>query len=392
MKNPDIDSKQRDLLNRAIEALNDCAYEDFSNLILELYSQHVTCNCFLNFVAKETWKNGYESVVQIEAEESDFCLWFSKAFLANRIEDYENAYTWYSKTISLQPENAVLYSLRSGVDLKPNPTEIDDAKEAALLDPSARNYFVLAGSYEDSEISSAIIFYKKTLSLDPTFTCAYNNIGLRYKKLGQYDDAAKYFRKCIECDPEHWCYYNLWSCLDILDEHEDAIAIASKGLELFPTDSDYIFALGVSNFNFKRYRESIRYFSKYLNEFPDDDNAKNNLHHAQSKFESHLIEVARSHVKSDEFKSKPFNVRFNELKGHTIQIQFEERRLLILDSKAVVLHIVKFSKSIKDPFTIEDLLNPNTKTSKKAYFVYPDLLLRYSWLWSCDVIRLEELL
>jgi len=43
--------------------------------------------------------------------------------------------------------------------------------------------------------------WEKAVELDPTYSAAWNNLGIGYEQLGRFDDARKAYEKAIELDP-----------------------------------------------------------------------------------------------------------------------------------------------------------------------------------------------
>src|SRR6185312_6391033 len=112
---------------------------------------------------------------------------------------------------------------------------------------SARNYFILANVLNEDRLNDAIIYFGKATSLNNDFACAYNNKALRHLSLNDYENAADSFIRCIKINPNHWCFYQLWFCLDELGEYEKAKYYAELGNKNNPNDIDLLFALGLAN-------------------------------------------------------------------------------------------------------------------------------------------------
>jgi len=117
---------------------------------------------------------------------ADFDLNFAKGFIFLNNKNEQEAFKYLTIAIELNPLSDICYSLRATLEDSINPSKLDDAKEAVLLNPNARNYFRLANSYDDKELKNAITYFEKATSLNDKFACAYNNMALRYKSLKDY--------------------------------------------------------------------------------------------------------------------------------------------------------------------------------------------------------------
>lgn len=71
------------------------------------------------------------------------------------------------------------------------------------------NYSGLA-YHKVGDMDNAILQYKKSLSLNPFYADAHNNIGISYFNKGLLDKAITHFKHAIEVDPSHGdAHYNL---------------------------------------------------------------------------------------------------------------------------------------------------------------------------------------
>lgn len=120
-----------------------------------------------------------------------------KAINAYRDKDFENAVYWYSRAISVSPEEAELYSER-GVSyfhrkmLKESLTDMNRAQE---LEPKKPYRYSSRAYIKDSmgDTAGAIEDYKIAIELDPEDAVAHNNLGLLEEKLGHMAQAKAMF-------------------------------------------------------------------------------------------------------------------------------------------------------------------------------------------------------
>ncbi len=96
-------------------------------------------------------------------------------------------------------------------------------------------------------------------------------------------------------------------------------------------------------------------------------------HFKRKDFDINKINIATS-------TSKPFNRYYNEINGVNIEIDFKNRKLVILNYKKEVASTIYFSKKVKHNFTFNELINKNQK-EEKLYYVFENADRNLNWLW-----------
>ncbi len=91
------------------------------------------------------------------------------------------------------------------------------------------------------------------------------------------------------------------------------------------------------------------------------------------------------------FQSIPFMKYFEEKKGQKVTIDNFLQSVQILDESGQLVAKLRFAKSLKHAVREEELLQRDGKITN-AYFVYGGFMLDHDWLWSHDVIDIQELL
>ncbi len=86
---------------------------------------------------------------------------------------------------------------------------------------------------------TAATLYKKAVDLDPTYSIAYNDLGIVYEKLNLSFDAEEMYLKAIELDPHYLgAYTNLALLYEKKKDYEAAARLWSRRIELGePTDA-----------------------------------------------------------------------------------------------------------------------------------------------------------
>lgn len=137
----------------------------FTKTIIELYNNHFTCNFFLREQKDEYWQTLKTSIEKFIDDADNFALNFAKGFIYLMCKEESKAYTYLSKAINNSPTNDIVYTLRATIDSGINKHNIEDAEVAVGLNPSARNYFVLAGSFNNGRENESLKYYEKSIEL-----------------------------------------------------------------------------------------------------------------------------------------------------------------------------------------------------------------------------------
>ena len=131
--------------------------------------------------------------------------WFNRAYDEGQKGNRETAIEYYTRAIELNPEYADAYNNR-GIAYK-----------------------------NIKEYEKAIRDYNKAIELNPEYAMAYNNRGIAYYNLKEYEEAISDYNKAIELNPEYAAAYNnRGNVYDDLKEYEKAISDYNKAIELNP--------------------------------------------------------------------------------------------------------------------------------------------------------------
>ena len=236
------------------------------NALVELYST-MTCNCFLNSQKQLIYKNLLNTIENIEDDSSNFHLSLVKGFVYLRNNNEKAAYKYLTNSIELDDSIDLAYSIRALIKPEINSAFSEDAKNAVLLNPSARNYFVLANSFDkkdEKDLQKSILFFEKAIELQPDFACAFNNRAIRFLELKKINNAINDFKRCVEIDPNHWAYDPLLRYLDNQGRYYEALKYAKLATKYHPSNERYLFRLGIFNARLEYFDAAIYHFQKYL--------------------------------------------------------------------------------------------------------------------------------
>lgn len=82
-------------------------------------------------------------------------------------------------------------------------TSINEIKDKSVSkkDEALVFYNKALNASANAQDSLAIIYYKMALDVDPTFVFAWDNLGLAYRKIGDYDKAISAYKTSLKLDP-----------------------------------------------------------------------------------------------------------------------------------------------------------------------------------------------
>ena len=159
----------------------------------------------------------------------------------NKLERYQRKIENLSKSIKLNPNNALAYYGRAYYyeEIGEDEKAIADLNKSIELDPNYFQAYCNRGcSYGNiGEYEKAIADCDKAIELAPNDSPSYCNRGCYYNKVGEYEKAIADCDKVIELDPNNCIpYYNRGNSYYALGEYEKAISDYTKALALYPKD------------------------------------------------------------------------------------------------------------------------------------------------------------
>jgi len=131
------------------------------------------------------------------------------------------------------------------------------------------------GKFTDPK--KAIEYLNNAIKLKPDYVEAYNNRGLAYFNLGQYQRAIKDYNKALRLKPDFTkAYYNRGSAYRHLGKHQRAIEDYDNALRLKPDFADAYYNRGAAYDDFGQYQRAIEDYNEALRLKPDYVEAYNN--------------------------------------------------------------------------------------------------------------------
>jgi tetratricopeptide (TPR) repeat protein len=194
-----------------------------------------------------------------------------KAF-RKRISDYYNSYIFlHASTVTATTGAATTPAqgiARAAELLRQSLTQLPDSSnsEALQAEQDARQ------SIRAKDFTAAITALKHAVSLDPTFSRAWIELGATYSA-GTRDTSAGLtsYQKAVEADPKQIFPYKILAFLYTgIGKAEEAIATWQKLQKLAPDDQDLAPNLGRLYMETKRYPEAVSLFESAVNANPSD--------------------------------------------------------------------------------------------------------------------------
>jgi tetratricopeptide (TPR) repeat protein len=121
--------------------------------------------------------------------------------------------------------------------------------------------------FDAQQFKAAAANLRKALELDPTFMKAYDNLGLTYEVLAQYDDAIRIYHQALDLNrrqliPSPWPPLNFGTLLIKLDRLKEAETCLQEALRYEPRFAKAHFQMGLLLEKEKKDEEAIRELSR----------------------------------------------------------------------------------------------------------------------------------
>ena len=188
----------------------------------------------------------------------------------------------YKKLIALKPETSA-----SCVELGSLFARLGKISEAIVffersveLDPNfVEGYYNLGRALTlNRQLDQAITAYNKNIKLDPKHYRAWNNLGWIYMIQKDYEPAEKHFNKALEIKPDYdVAHSNLGNLSLLQQDYALAVKQFKQYIDLKPDDPEGYRKLASAYQNNQQLDDAITTFRELLKHKPDDYVAMNNL-------------------------------------------------------------------------------------------------------------------
>lgn len=155
----------------------------------------------------------------------------------------------------------------------------DESKEDLSIKKDIITRFNLAISFHNQKnISEAIKAYRHVIEMDPNFFEAYNNLGLIYLEMGDYDNSLKTLKEAIEINPNYEkALNNLGIIYYLKGDNKKAMEVFQKAIEINPNNVEGYIHLGIIYMKKGQWEKGIESYQKALSIQPGNGEAHYNL-------------------------------------------------------------------------------------------------------------------
>lgn len=132
---------------------------------------------------------------------------------------------------------------------------------------TAADWFLMGKNASASkDTTSAILYYQRTIEVDPEYYRAYINLGAEYAEKGYLDDAIKYFTKAIDINPKEAAgYSNLGAAYAQQGYLDKALVILEKAISINPEIADTYANIGLVHWQKGNREKAIRFMKQAAN-------------------------------------------------------------------------------------------------------------------------------
>ncbi len=127
--------------------------------------------------------------------------------------------------------------------------------------------------FDNDNYKDAAKYFRRVTEINPENLDAWYNLASCYDAQEKYDISEKYYRKLVEINPEDAeAWNNLSVSLLFQDKYEKALEAAEKAIEIEEDYDNAWYNKGLALHYLERYREAIKAFKKCI-EISDDPDA-----------------------------------------------------------------------------------------------------------------------
>lgn len=210
----------------------------------------------------------------------------------NRNADWKNNLSLYSADIEKGSESA-----RANYNFGTTLSEQADASSNA--------------AQKQQYLQQAVTNLKQAVTIYPDYLDAWNNLGIVYKKMGNYQAAIQVYEQNIQRDPNYSKnYFNLGTAYYQLEEYRKAIIALEQYTQRVPNSADSYMLMAQAAGRINSFGEAVSLLNAYLQYRPNDANAFNMLGMAYGSLKQ-FLQAEKSFQKALQFEPNRTDVLLN---------------------------------------------------------------------------------
>lgn len=190
----------------------------------------------------------------------------------------------------------------------------------------AKKHFDKASEYgNNQDFNNAKKYYLKAIKEDDKYVEAYDNLGLVYRRLGEYENAIDNYKKSIKIYPNGMmAHQNLAAVYGIKKEYKSAIEEYKEILRISPNDPEGYFGIANSYMMLSQFDEALVNANKALDLYE-----KSNSHHIPDGY--YMVGLI-NYYKGDNENAKKY-LKIAKDKGAKINPQIENELFTVKTKK-----------------------------------------------------------
>lgn len=191
----------------------------------------------------------------------------------------------------IQRMNNAIDELQKIIQKSINPEKSIEIKPISDRPEDIAVSYFTKSCYE-KDLAKQIEYLSKAIEINPEYADAYNNRGIAYTHLKEYEKAIEDFSKAIEINQEDAdTYYNRGIAYSNLKEYEKVIEDYNKAIEINPEYAEAYNNRGNAYSELKEYAKAIEDFNKAIEINPEHTKAYYNRGTAYSILEQYGIGI-----------------------------------------------------------------------------------------------------
>jgi tetratricopeptide (TPR) repeat protein len=120
-------------------------------------------------------------------------------------------------------------------------------------------------AYFDGDLETELAHLKRAVEIFPDYVHAWNNLGVHYREIGNYNSAIACFKKATDRDPSFFAaWINLSGAHFVNEQRSEALAAGLRALELRPDSAPANQLVAMSYFHLREYEKAKVYFERHM--------------------------------------------------------------------------------------------------------------------------------